>query len=250
MIRHTLLFLGYEMKKAFSNPIWPLFGILQPVLYLVMFAPLLRPFEAGGTMVEALRTFTPAAMMMIAVFGSLFSGFSMLAELRNGSLERYAVSPAWRPAIVLGRVAKDMVVLVVQAILVLVVAMLMGLTIGALELVLLLLLMAATGLFASSLSQAMALTIRDENGMSQTLQLFMLPIMLLAGMFIPINEHAPGWMQALAPINPLFHAVEAGRAMFAGELGDSAIPISFALFAALAVLTLTWSMRSLRKIAG
>ncbi|MEV6035089.1 ABC transporter permease [Nonomuraea sp. NPDC052116] len=249
MIRHTVLFTGYELKKSFSNPIWPLFGIMQPVLYLLMFAPLLKSLTPGGSTVDALRMFTPASMMMIAVFGALFSGFGLIADLRNGSLERYAVSPAWRPAIVLGRVAKDMVVLVCQAILVLVVAIAMGVRIGAVELLLVLLLMAATGLFASGLSQGLALTVRDENGMSQTLNLFMLPIMLLAGLFIPIS-YAPGWMQTLAPINPLYHAVEAGRALFAGRLSDSSIPIAFAVFIVLALLTTIWSMRSLRRIAG
>ncbi|MFI7616917.1 ABC transporter permease [Nonomuraea terrae] len=249
MIRHTVLFTGYELRKQFANPIWPLFGIMQPVLYLLMYAPLLRTMTPGGTTVDALRMFTPAAMMMIAVFGALFSGFGLIAELRDGTLERYAVSPAWRPAIVLGRVAKDMLVLVLQAVLVLVVAMAMGVRIGAVELVLVLLLMAATGLFASGLSQGLALTVRDENGMSQTLNLFMLPIMLLAGMFLPIS-FAPGWMQFLAPLNPLYHAVEAGRALFGGRLSDPSIPIAFAVFLGLAVLTTIWSMRSLRKIAG
>ncbi|MGW2152844.1 ABC transporter permease [Nonomuraea sp. NPDC001699] len=249
MIRHLVLFTGYELKKSFGNPVWPLFGILQPVLYLLMFAPLLKDLTPGGSTVDALRMFTPASMMMIAVFGSLFSGFGLIAELRNGSLERYAVSPAWRPAVVLGRVAKDMVVLVCQAILVLVVAVAMGVRIGGVELVLVLALMAATGLFASGLSQGLALTVRDENGMSQTLNLFMLPIMLLAGLFIPIS-FAPGWMRAIAPVNPLYHAVEAGRALFAGRLGDPSIPIAFALFIALAVLTTIWSTRSLRRIAG
>ncbi|TDD19056.1 ABC transporter permease [Nonomuraea diastatica] len=249
MIRHTVLFTGYELKKSFSNPVWPLFGIMQPVLYLLMFAPLLKTMTPGGTTVDALRMFTPAAMMMIAVFGSLFSGFGLIAELRNGSLERYAVSPAWRPAIVLGRVAKDMVVLVCQAIMVLVVAIAMGVRIGGVELVLVLLLMAATGLFASGLSQGLALTVRDENGMSQTLNLFMLPIMLLAGLFVPIS-FAPDWMKVLAPVNPLYHAVEAGRALFAGQLSDSSIPVAFGLFIVLAVLTTIWSMRSLRRIAG
>ncbi|MBF8193672.1 ABC transporter permease [Nonomuraea sp. K274] len=249
MIRHTALFTGYELKKSFSNPVWLIFGIMQPVLYLLMFAPLLRTMTPGGTTVDALRMFTPAAMMMIAIFGSLFSGFGLIAELRNGSLERYAVSPAWRPALVLGRVAKDMVVLVLQAVLVLIVATVMGVRIGVVELLLVLLLMAATGLFASGLSQGLALTIRDENGMSQTINLFMLPAMLLAGLLVPIT-FAPDWMKFLAPINPLYHAVEAGRALFDGRLTDSSIPVAFTVFIVLAVLTTMWSMRSLRRIAG
>ncbi|WP_214326259.1 ABC transporter permease [Nonomuraea sediminis] len=249
MIRHLSLFTGYELKKSFSNPVWPLFGIIQPVLYLLMFAPLLKSMTRGGSTVEALQLFTPAAMMMIAVFGSLFSGFGLIGELRNGSVERYAVSPAWRPAIVLGRVTRDMVTLVVQAILVVVVAWLMGLRIGIAALLLMLLLMAATGLFASSLSQGLALAVRDENGMSQTLNLFMLPVMLLAGLFIPI-AFAPHWMQVVAKINPLYYAVEAGRALFTGNLSAVEIPIAFALFIVLAAITTAWSVRSLRRVAG
>ncbi|WP_052422423.1 ABC transporter permease [Nonomuraea candida] len=249
MIRHAALFTGYELRKSFSNPVWPLFGLIQPVLYLLMFAPLLKTMTPGGTTVDALRMFTPAAMLMIAVFGALFSGFGLIADLRNGSLERHAVSPAWRPAIVLGRVAKDMVMLVLQAVLVLVVAFAMGVRIGVVELVLMLLLMAATGLFASSLSQGLALTVRDENGMSQTLNMFTLPLMLLAGLLVPI-AFAPSWMRFLAPANPLYHAVEAGRALFHGRPADPSVPIAFGVFVALAALTTMWSMRALRKIAG
>ncbi|MEU7001406.1 ABC transporter permease [Nonomuraea sp. NPDC046570] len=249
MIRHTGLFLGYELKKSFRNPIWPLFGIMQPVLYLLMFAPLLKSTTPGGTTVEALRMFTPAAMLMIALFGSMFSGFSLISEIRNGVLERMAVSPAWRPAIVLGRVGKDMVMLVVQALVVTLVAALMGLRIGVVELLLVMLLMAATGLFASGLSQGLALALRDENGMSQTVNLFTLPIMLLAGLFLPISL-APDWMQALAPFNPVYHAVEAGRALFAGDMSASSIPLAFGLFIGLAVITTVWSLRSLRRLSG
>lgn len=249
MIRYTGLFLGHELRKAFKNPIWPLFGILQPVLYLVMFAPLTKNLFPGGTLADALRAFTPAAMLMIGLFGSMFSGFGMIGEIRNGVLERMAVSPAWRPALVLGRVGKDMVMLVAQALTVIGVAYLMGLRIGLVALLLMLALMAATGLFASSFSQGLALATRSENGMSQTINLFMLPLMLLGGLMLPISL-APDWMQAIAPFNPLYHAVEAGRALFAGNLSASSIPIAFALFITLAAITTTWSLRSLRHIAG
>ncbi|MFF5209824.1 ABC transporter permease [Streptosporangium sp. NPDC000396] len=249
MFRHTMLFLGYELRNLFRNPFWPLFGILNPVLYLLLFAPLLTGIAPGGTSVDALRLFTPGAMMMVALFGSLFAGFSMINETRNGVLERIAVSQAWRPAIVLGRVAKDMIVLVVQALAVIGVAALMGLRIGLPELGLVLLLMAATGLFASTLSYGLALAIRDEQGMGQIVQFFTLPLMLLAGMMVPIAE-GPDWIQTAARFDPLYYAVEAGRSLFAGNLSDSTIPVAFGIFLGLGVLTLIWSVRSLRKLAG
>lgn len=249
MFRHTMLFLGYELGNVRRNPVWPLFGILQPVLYLLLFAPLLTTTTKGGTLAEALRMFTPGAMMMIALFGSLFTGFTMINETRNGVLERLAVSQAWRPAIILGRVIKDVLVLVVQSLLVMGVAMLMGLRLGVASLLLMLLLMAATGLFATGISYGLALAVRDEGGMSQIVQFFALPLTLLAGMLLPVSL-GPQWMQTVARFNPLYYSVEAGRSLFAGHLSDSTVPIAFGLFAVLGVLTLTWAVRSLRSLAG
>ncbi|WP_066373456.1 ABC transporter permease [Herbidospora mongoliensis] len=249
MIRQTSLFLGYELRFLLRNPVWPLFGIMQPVLYLIFFAPLLGSTTASGSMPEVLAMFTPGSMMMIALFGSLFAGFGMINETRNGVLERLAVSPVWPPAIILGRVAKDMLVLVLQAILVMGVAILMGLRIGVPEFLVMLLLMAVTGLFAASLSYGLALAIKDENGVSQLVQFFAMPLTLIAGLFLPVSL-GPDWLQTLAKFNPLYYGVEAGRSLFRGDLGDSTIPIAFALLIGLAVVTLVWSMRSLRRLAA
>ncbi|GAA3115542.1 ABC transporter permease [Planomonospora alba] len=244
-----MLFLGHELGILRRNPVWPLFGIMQPILYLLLFAPLLTSITPNGTLEEALVMFTPAALVMIALFGTMFSGFGMINETRNGVLERLAVSQAWRPAIVLGRVAKDVIMLVLQSLIILGVAALMGLRVGLPAVGLVLLLMAAAGLFAANLSYGLALAVRDENGMSQIVQFFLVPLMLLSGLMLPISV-APDWMQAVARFNPLYYAVEAGRALFAGDFSDGTVPVAFGLFLALSVLTLTWSLRSLRKLAG
>lgn len=249
MFRQTTLFLGYELRNTLRNPIWPLFGLLQPVLYLLLFAPLVANTAVGGSQADTLLQFTPGVMMMIALFGSLFVGFGMISEIRNGYLERLAVSQTWRPAIVLGRTLRDMIVLVVQALLLVALAWAMGLRASVPGLALMLLLMAATGLLASGLSYGMALALRDENGMSQIMQFFALPLILLTGIMLPMSL-APDWMQAIAQFNPLYHAVEAGRALFAGDFSNGSIPLAFALTLALGALTMAWSVSSMRKLAG
>ncbi|GAA5062674.1 ABC-2 type transport system permease protein [Thermocatellispora tengchongensis] len=250
MLKHTMLFLGYELRSTLRNPIWPLFGVLQPVLYLLLFAPLLANTGAvGASQAEALEAFTPGVMMMVALFGSLFVGFGMIYELREGYLERLAVSQVWRPAIVLGRTLRDVVQLIVQALLVVGLAALMGMRADPIGLLLMLLLMAVVGMLASGLSYGMALAVRDENGMSQIMQFFAMPLILLTGILLPMSL-APQWMQTVALFNPLYHAVEAGRALFAGDLGDGSIPLAFGLTLVLAVLALTWSVRSMRRLAG
>ncbi|MQA94498.1 MAG: ABC transporter permease [Streptosporangiales bacterium] len=193
--------------------------------------------------------FTPGVMMMFALFGSLFVGFSMINEIRNGYLERLAVSPAWRPAIVLGRTLRDMIILVLQALIVIALAWAMGMRASGAGLVLMLLLMAATGLLASGLSYGMALALRDENGMSQIPQFFALPLILLTGIMLPMSL-APEWMRAVAQFNPLYHSVEAGRALFDGHLTDASVPLAFGLTLVLGTLTLTWSVSNMKKLAG
>ncbi|MEZ0074036.1 ABC transporter permease [Planotetraspora sp. GP83] len=248
MLKDTGLFLAYELRNTARNPIWPLFGLLQPVLYLLLFAPLLANTSPGVPQAETLKQFTPGVMLMIALFGSLFVGFGMIAEIRGGVLERLAASPASRPAIVLGRTLRDMIVLVIQAVLIVVVALLMGMRPSVPGVALMLLLMALTGVFASGLSYGLALALRDENGMSQILQFFALPLILLTGILLPMSL-APQWMQFVAKANPLYHAVEAGRALFAGNLASREIALAFGLMLVLALVTLRWSVRSMRHLA-
>ncbi|MFI6508200.1 ABC transporter permease [Streptosporangium sp. NPDC050855] len=249
MFRHTMLFLGHELRTTLRNPVWPLFGLMQPVLYLLLFAPLVANTTAGGTMADTLRMFTPGVMMMIALFGSLFVGFGMINEIRNGYLERLAVSSAWRPAIVLGRTLRDVIVLVLQALLVIALATLMGMRASLPGLALMLVLMAATGLLASGLSYGTALALRDENGMSQIMQFFAMPLMLLTGIMLPMSL-APDWMRVVAQFNPLYHAVEAGRALFDGDFADGSIPLAFGLILVLSAAGLRWSVASMKRLAG
>lgn len=247
--RHTLLFLSYELRNTFKNPVWPLLGITQPVLYLLMFAPLLANVGAGGSPERTLLLFAPGMLVMLALFSSLFVGFGMIAEIRGGVLERLAVSPASRPAIILGRTIRDSLLLVLQAVVLLVIAFAMGMRPSGAGVAVTLVLMAMTGVFASTLSYGMALALRDETGMSQIMQFFALPLMLLTGILLPISL-APAWMQVVAQVNPLYHAVEAARALFAGDFADTSIVIAFAVMAVLAVVTVRWSVVSMRRLAG
>jgi ABC-2 type transport system permease protein len=249
MLKHTSLFLAYELRSTFKNPIWPLFGIVQPVLYLLMFAPLLANTGVGGGQAEALLVFAPGMLVMLALFSTLFVGFAMIADIRGGVLERLAVSPANRAAIILGRTVRDSLLLVAQAVVLLVLALAMGMRPNPIGVAVTLVLMAMTGVLASTLSYGMALALREENAMSQIMQFFILPLMLLTGVLLPISL-APAWMRAAAQVNPLYHAVEAARALFAGDFADPSIVIAFAVIGALAAVTVRWSIASMRRLAG
>ena len=98
------------------NPVWVFVGIFQPLYYLFLFAPLLKPALRAARRdhdAEAYRFFVPGLLVQLAIFGAFFVGFGLIAELRAGVIERSRVTPVSRLALLLGRSLRDVVTLLV-----------------------------------------------------------------------------------------------------------------------------------------
>src|SRR5262250_1036764 len=132
-IHDTLLIFRRQMRLALRTPAFVTIGLLQPVLYLVLFGPLLTRLPAaalgsgsGGT-AQAWRFFVPGLLIQLALFGSTFVGFAIISDWRAGVIERFRVTPVNRLAILSGRVLRDVVTLMLQAILLVLVGVAFGL---------------------------------------------------------------------------------------------------------------------------
>ena len=80
------------------NPVWVVIGVVQPTLYLVLFAPLLKSIAAGPGFPTggAYNVFVPGLLIQLGLFGASGVGFSLIAELRYGVVERMRVTPVSR----------------------------------------------------------------------------------------------------------------------------------------------------------
>jgi len=58
---------------------------------------------------------------------------------------------------------------------------------------------------------------------------------------------APGWLRALAHLDPLYYAVEAGRDLASGIIATSTVAIAFAVMAPLAAAALWWATSVYRR---
>ncbi len=247
MINDTLLLFRRSLTNTLRNPVWVMLGLFQPVLYLLLFAPLLEnltgPGFAGGS---AFNIFTPGLLILTALYSAAFVGFSVIADLRAGMIERLRVTPVSRIALPMGMVLRDVVVLLVQSVVLIGVATLMGLRANLVGLLLLLALMTLIGIMAASISYAIGLAFKDENALASTLNTFILPLTLLSGIMLPLAL-APKLLQDIARVNPLAHAVDAARALVNGNFADSAIVLGFAYIAVLSLLAVVWVTRSFRN---
>ncbi|RLK59552.1 ABC transporter permease [Actinokineospora cianjurensis] len=252
MLRETWLVFNQAMRLSLRNPAWMVIGVMQPVLYLFFFGPLLErmtentPGFPPGTSWQIL---TPALIVQLALFGASFVGFGLLAELRMGVVERMQVTPASRVSLLLGRVLRDAVQTLAQAVLILILAFTvfdLSASFGAVALTLVM--VACLSLALSSCSYALALTLRSEEAFPAVLNTVLMPILLLSGIFIPITHGlAPDWLYTLSRWNPFTHVVDAERASFRSEFTTDALLTGSIVLFAMTALSLYWGVRTFRR---
>ena len=248
-LRDTKLMFVRNMQHTLRNPVFILVSMFQPLLYLFLFMPLLEnlggvPGLPAGKTVE---TFIPGLLVMLALFGSAFVGFTLIDELRTGVIERFLVTPVTRSSILLGRVLRDAFVLIAQCVLITLVAIPFGLSVNGVGFLLSLILYGLIGITMASMSYSFALIYKSEDNLAPTLNTITLPISLLSGIILPLAL-APIWLQDVATINPFAYAVNASRSLFAGNFYSFDIVEGFGIIALLAIVMFLWSLRSLKKI--
>ena len=162
-IRDTWLIFHRSLILTLRQPTWVVFGMMLPVLYLVLFGPLLEgAVKQAGAGTNAFNWFVPGLIIQIAIFGTAFGGFGLIAELRNGVVERMRVTPMSRASMLLGRSLRDVVVLMVQAMIMILLAIPFGLVIQPGSIVAVLGLLVLIGLSVAPLSYAGGLCAQER----------------------------------------------------------------------------------------
>jgi len=247
MATETLLVFQRQMRILLRNPVWVVFGLTQPILYLVLFGPLLKNVTGGGLGGnDSWRIFVPGLLMQLAIFGAGFAGFGIIQELREGVIDRQRVTPARRLSLILGRTLSNTVTIGVQALVLILVAIPFGLdpswdgVLASIALVCLL----AIGISAAS--YAMGLILKDEDAFAPFIQGVSLPLLLLSGVFLPMSL-APAWLETASKVNPLTHVVDGTRSLFRGDFGDGDVLLGITIAVVLSALLAWWGARIFQR---
>lgn len=235
-----------ELRPVLRDPFSALFSLVQPLVFLGLFGPLLVA-SSGLPAGETLQWFVPGILVMVALFGTASTGANLLGEMQTGSHERTLVAPLSRSALLMGRALKEVVPLIVQGLVICLVALPFGFTVSLPGLALGFVLLAVFGIGFGALSYSVALACRNRDWMFWLIhQTLIFPLMILSGMLLPLDD-APGWMKVAAAVNPLSYVVQAERDLFAGSLGTPAVIGGFAAAAVTAVIGLWVGIRAMRR---
>jgi ABC-2 type transport system permease protein len=247
-LRDVQIVFARYFRRSVTSPLLVGVSLVQPILYLLLFAPLLTSVS-GLSRVAGTGTyqwFVPGLMIQIALFSISSGGWSLISELRTGVLERMWVTPVSRVGLLLGRILRDAATLLVQAVIIVALALPLGLVAKLPGLLLAFALVALLALLVGAVSYAGALRIRSEDTFGALVFAATLPLLLLSGILLPIRL-APAWLQRLADLNPLLYAVGAERALFDGNVTSVAVARGFLVVAGLAIVASGLAVREFRR---
>lgn len=239
------LFLKYT-KITMRMPLWSLFTLIQPLLWLIIFTQLFKNFvQAPPTGGSYMDFFVPGVLVMTALFGSSWSGVSLLREITAGTVDKMLASPVSRVAIVLSRVMHSAVQVVLQTLIIMLVAWLFGanLNLGPLNLLLAMTSIFLLGVGLAALSNGFAIILQREEPLVMIGNLMTLPLMFLSSAMVP-KPFMPDWIEIISLINPITYAVESVRAVLVGAPNTNAYAFGIMIMVLFAGVSLAWAVRA------
>ena len=242
----TSLVFQRELKPIISNPWSITISLVQPLVFLALFGPLLSQVTGLSTS-SSLQWFVPGVVVMSTLFATSMTGANLQLEMQTGAHERMLVAPLRRPSLLIGRALKEVVPVVAQALLIVAVTVPFGFDIHAAGVVLGLVMVAILGVGLGALSYSLAVASKGEDWIFWTVQQTLLfPLMLLSGILLPVDD-GPGWMQFLSRCNPLTYVVNATRVLFDGQVSEAVVVKGFVSAAIVCVVGLVVGVRVMRS---
>jgi ABC-2 type transport system permease protein len=212
---HIFAVADSEIRKLIHDP-WELFSrAVQPMLWLLLFGEVMgrvRGISSGN--LRYLDFLAPGILAQSVLFVSIFYGISAIWERDLGVLHRYMVSPAPRSALVLGKALSSSARALSQALVIYFCALALGVAIDLTPVhigVVVLLIMLGSALF-STFSLIIACIVKTRERFMGIGQVLTMPIFFASNAIYPI-ELMPGWLKAIARVNPLTYEVDGLRAM-------------------------------------
>jgi ABC-2 type transport system permease protein len=218
-----------EMRKLRHDHLDIFTRSVQPLLWLFVFGTALRHNQTLSGGFDDYRAYlAPGVMAQAALFVAIFFGLGVIWERDVGQLQRLLATPLPRLGIVLGKAAGATVRALAQAVVLLAVIAVAGISIhwsplrvlGAIVLLLL-----GTGAFAC-LSMILASLVRTRERFMGIGQLVVMPLFFASSALYPLSI-MPQWLRIVAHANPLSYEVHGMRELLLGISADGHLWLDF-----------------------
>jgi ABC-2 type transport system permease protein len=216
LLRHSAFLTVRATRALLRQPAFAAITLVQPVIWLLLFGEL---FEAVGLLPgfagdhgSYLEFITPGVAVMTALFSSGWAGTVYIEDMERGVMDRLLASPVRRGAMMIGTLAYQGLTTLIQTCVVFGIAWLMGARFpgGAAGIAVTLLAATLISVVIASLSNALALLLRQQEALIGISQFIILPLQFLSSALMDTRLSAD-WVQTVARYNPVDWAVVASR---------------------------------------
>jgi ABC-2 type transport system permease protein len=214
-IDKTLVIADVEIRKLRHDPTELLTRVVQPLLWLLVFGQVFARTRAIPTgNLSYIDFMAPGVLAQSILFTAIFYGIAVIWERDLGIVYKYLVSPTPRTALVLGKGLSAGVRAGAQAVMIYIVAVLLGVKLNwspvALLGVLVTVMLGST-LFAT-FSLIIACLVKTRERFMGIGQVLTMPLFFASNAIYPLSL-MPGWLQVIARFNPLTYQVDALRGL-------------------------------------
>ncbi|MFF4959260.1 ABC transporter permease [Streptomyces sp. NPDC001222] len=222
---------------------------IQPALWLLIFGETFTRIKAIPTGdIPYLDYLAPGIIAQSAMFIAIFYGIMIIWERDAGILTKLLVTPTPRAALITGKAFAAGVKALIQALVVVVIAALLGvaMTWNPLRLLGVAVAVVLGSAFFSCLSMTIAGIVLTRDRLMGIGQAITMPLFFGSNALYPVAV-MPGWLQAISKINPLSYQVDALRGLLLGT--PSHLPLDFGVLAVAAAMGVTSASSLLARLA-
>ncbi len=241
-IKKSYVLAEMETRKLLHDPTELISRAVQPILWLGIFGEALSKVRAIPTPgLTYLQFIVPGILTQSVVFVAIFYGLYVIMDRDTGILQKLLVTPTPRLALVWGKMISAGIRGLSQALIVFLFAVILGIqlhmTVWSIIGVIVIVMLGAS--FFTGLSMIIASIVKTRERFMGIGQVITLPLFFASNAIYPIAI-MPGWLQAVANVNPLSYMVDGLRALM---LSGGAAVVGFDI-GVLAAVTLFISVLS------
>ncbi len=233
-----------------------LFTLVQPMLFWLIFFGSLFQHAANIQILQApnYMSFLAGGVVIMTVLNNgLAGGVDLLFDKENGFLERMMSTPIHRSSVILSRYLFVMAITGMQILVILSIAFVFGVRLetGLPGIALILVIGMLFGVGLTAISMGIAFSVKSHGDFFSLLGFLSLPMIFLSSALVPLSA-MPGWMQALALVNPMTWVIDAVRPLIITGW-DAAIPqvvLAFVILVIFDAVCLYGGAKAFRRAIG
>ena len=202
-----------EIIRFFRQRSRLLSAIAQPLIFWILIGSgLNESFKPTGTSNEQAYTeyFYPGIVVLVLLFTAIFATISVVNERREGFLQNVLVAPVPRWSIVLGQTLGGITLALIQGVLLLGIAPIIGIKVGLISILTTIGVMILIAFSFTNLGLLIAWRMDSTQGFHAIMSLILMPIWLLSGAIFPLAE-TPSWLAWVMKLNPITYGLAAFR---------------------------------------